>query len=73
MKRRKSIGERRELSREHDRKSAMVNAEDGVHVRQNSYTDSRQNSYTVSSTGSRGGLRQGGSDNQGEGQVRSCI
>jgi hypothetical protein len=73
MKRRKSIGERRELSREHDRKNAMVNAESSVHGRQNSYTDSRQNSYTVGSTGSHGGPRQGGSDNQGEGQVRLCI
>jgi hypothetical protein len=71
MKRRKSIGERRELSREHDRKSAIVHAENHVHGRQNSYSDSRQNSYTVGSTGSQGGLRQGGSENQGEGQVRS--
>lgn len=43
----------------------MVNAENSVH--------GGQNPYTVSSTGSQGGLKQGGSENQGEGQVRSCI
>ena len=62
MKRRKSIGERRELSREHDRNTALVNAHNVVYGGLNSCKDCRNISQ--------GGLNHEGSDHRGEGHVR---